>query len=226
MFLRSGSRASSLAGGSFTHTSDHPRHRQRTSKIIDITNHVVCDECNSGWMSDFEARAQPLLDGPIQGEPRSFTATEQIGVASWAFKTALMLDCSWPGRTIPQNQYRHLYRFRVPPSTVHIWVMAYHPAEGEEFSSAWGQRFGLDLTTASGPRHDFRMTFSVGHFVCQLFGNMGVRDELHVESTIELGERTAIDFDFIRPLWPVSLLPLEWPPKYGFSSSGLTSFGK
>lgn len=110
-------------GVGFTHASDDPRHRQRAAKIIDIRTNVACANCNSSWMSDLEDRARVLPAGPIRGESRSYTATEQISVAGWAFKTALMLDCTWPGRIIPQGQFRHPYRsaFHHPACTSGSW---------------------------------------------------------------------------------------------------------
>lgn len=68
------------------------------------------------------------------------------------------------------------------------------------------------------------MTFSVGHLVFQLFGNLGVRDELHPERTFEVGKLRVTDFT--RPLWPISLIPLDWPPEHGFTNNALARFGK
>lgn len=210
--------------GGFVHTSDDPHHKTHTAKIIDIKNRASCEDCNHGWMNDLEMRVEPIILGPIRGESCVFTAFDQIALASWAFKTATMLDCSWRGRVVPKQHYRYVYRYRIPPPSVHIWVTYYAPGEGEEFHSAWAQRVGLNLESPSlGRRHGYRMTFSVGHMVFQLFGYDG-REELNVERVIE-GAPVPL-LDVVRPLWPIVRLPLEWPPPNGFTGASLLIFGQ
>jgi hypothetical protein len=132
--------------------------RQHPTKVIDITNRATCVACNTGWMSDFEDRAIPLLIDPLQGRARTYSATEQIWLAAWAFKTACMLDCSWPGRVIPDRHYRYLFRFRTPPANVHIWVTSYRPTSGEAFHSVRGLRWGLDVSKQGMPGSGRRYT--------------------------------------------------------------------
>jgi hypothetical protein len=196
--------------GKFQHASDDPRHRTRSVKIIDVTNRSTCESCNHGWMSDFETRARELLADPICGIARSYPTNEQIAVAAWAFKTSCMLDCSWRGRTMPEHHYRHLFRFRVPPTSVHIWFTSYAPAKGEEFRSAWAKRVGLELAAPSiGRRHGYRLTFSVGHLVFHVFGHVG-SEKLHYPTlTVPSGEQLS---DFFRPVWPITELDVSWPP--------------
>lgn len=60
------------------------------AKGVDIVARVVCGPCNSGWMAELEAAAQPLLKPMINGEPRSLMPGEQHTVARRAVKIAFM----------------------------------------------------------------------------------------------------------------------------------------
>lgn len=215
--------------GGFTIRSDDSAPRK--SKVLDVTNKATCVACNTGWMSDFEGRALPLLKDPIQGRERSFSVTEQIELAAWAFKTACMLDCSWPGRVIPDSHFRYLFRFRIPPRNTHIWITSYRAVEGEDFHSVQGIRAGRDVTSPRLPRPNrafsYRVAMSVGHLVFYLFGYVGA-DEQDYDPILTLRTKLTgkVDKlgDFFHPLWPIYELNLSWPPLIGFGGTALSAF--
>src|ERR1700737_138002 len=81
----------------------------------------VCKMCNTGWMSDLEQRSKPLLVGMMKGQTRTLYLVSQRIVATWAYKTALMLQeaatsRNHPARRVfPASHYQHLYRYAEPP---------------------------------------------------------------------------------------------------------------
>src|SRR5437879_1861752 len=54
---------------------------------------AVCARCNSGWMSNLECEAKPVLLPLIQGNRllSSLTSNEKLLLARWTFKTAFMI---------------------------------------------------------------------------------------------------------------------------------------
>lgn len=72
----------------FTMPSSHGPRRMRS---LDITA-SVCVTCNNRWLSVLEKDIQPVLGPLIEGKERTLAPDEQRLLATWAVKTALMLD--------------------------------------------------------------------------------------------------------------------------------------
>jgi hypothetical protein len=56
------------------------------------TVRCVCTSCNSGWMHELEATAEPLLAPLILGRKQTWNEWKQSLAAVWAFKTAAILE--------------------------------------------------------------------------------------------------------------------------------------
>lgn len=67
--------------------SDH----RRPTSLMDVTVRTVCTDCNNGWMSALEVRANPVLRRLINGAD-SVTAEEADTVRLWAAKTAAVIE--------------------------------------------------------------------------------------------------------------------------------------
>jgi len=87
----------------FTVKATHGRSKTGLKQIA-LYSRAACRHCNNGWMSELEQRARPLLTPAIPGQTVRWDAEEQLIVAAWAFKTALMLDRS--------STSRHARRYR------------------------------------------------------------------------------------------------------------------
>lgn len=74
----------------------------------------VCGGCNNTWLSVLENDTKPVLSPLIRGESFVDLNESQQGVlATWAMKTALMLDLANPeGPLIPLGFYRHFRQLR------------------------------------------------------------------------------------------------------------------
>jgi hypothetical protein len=137
--------------GPFTSGGDGRRTKQ-SSRLAIITR-SVCRECNTGWMSRLEAKAQPLLTPPIQGQPVSWSAAEQETVAAWTLKTAIALDSSHEERYAPVEHGHLLHQTGSVPTGVQVSVgmLGYELAK-EHFDSAGGYRARLLIEgETSGP---------------------------------------------------------------------------
>jgi hypothetical protein len=87
---------------------------------------AFCARCNNGWMSELEVRTarivRPMLRGKIDG-PISMRFVDQQTVASWALKTALVLQQLHTNESyIPESFYREFHRIQQPSSDVFVMM--------------------------------------------------------------------------------------------------------
>ena len=88
---------------------------------------VVCQrECNGGWMSQLELAAKPVLVPLILGERPHLSEQDQMLLAFWAAKTAMMLQFIHPAdiRGIPTAHYQWVYERREAPPDMRVWLSA------------------------------------------------------------------------------------------------------
>jgi hypothetical protein len=64
----------------------------RASEVASVTTKLVCNRCNTTWMADLEDEAKPILVPMIQGHNKSLDMGEQLIVATWAVKTAMVIQ--------------------------------------------------------------------------------------------------------------------------------------
>jgi hypothetical protein len=62
---------------------------------LDVTLDVVCDKCNTTWMSELSNEAKAVLASAIrQGRPRDFNQHELLTLAAFAFLKSAVMDWS------------------------------------------------------------------------------------------------------------------------------------
>src|SRR5262245_48432062 len=76
------------------------RDRSYETGLATITVKAVCEPCNTGWMSRMESRNKPLIEPMIRGEHVRLSVAEQVEVATWASKTAMVLEYHERGTVI------------------------------------------------------------------------------------------------------------------------------
>lgn len=62
------------------------------AEVASLTTGHVCPSCNNGWMSRLEGRIRPLLSPAVVGQPVLWSEADQIEIAWWATKTAVVLE--------------------------------------------------------------------------------------------------------------------------------------
>lgn len=111
-----------------------------TSTHQNITVRRVCSDCNSGWMSDLEMTTKPLLLPWIDGNRTRLDYVQQEIIATWAIKTAMMLQYSplhKAGVVIPASHYEAVFQRKTsPPNSVEVLI-------GLEPAQPAGALFGL-----------------------------------------------------------------------------------
>jgi hypothetical protein len=102
---------------------------QWSSRELDLTAKVVCEECNVGWMSDIEHKhAKPAFAPIILGSPVSLLPLGIHSAAVWAFKIAVLADHLQSTRApffteVTRTNFR--LRQKIPYG-VQVWLAAFH----------------------------------------------------------------------------------------------------
>jgi hypothetical protein len=84
----------------------------------------TCETCQTGWMEDLESIARPLLRNMLKGRNRSLRPVGQRIVATWVFKTTLMMReaAREPHDVDLSTQFRYIHDYIEPPLNAMIWV--------------------------------------------------------------------------------------------------------
>jgi hypothetical protein len=105
-----------------------------------LTAKAVCEPCNTGWMSDLEVAAGPLLTPLIMGEKlvRFLSPDDQATIAFWAAKTTLLLQYVRPAdwRFASPRVCREMYETKSTPQGVCVFM-------GKQRAEDWGVGFAL-----------------------------------------------------------------------------------
>jgi len=178
----------------------------RPMKGLDIVVKSVCVRCNTGWLSDLESRTGDLLTTAIQGNRVVFLPEDQHLAATWATKTALLLELALEGPRgtaySPADNAAWLYAHGEPPPGTEVWVGAVGPAlTGHVWlSSSTGFRRADD---GSEELHAYLSAMAIGHLLFQVFG-----EDIGSDMQIKLGP---IPKTFLKQIWPVSADRVLWP---------------
>lgn len=85
--------------------------------IFDNTISVVCEKCNSGWMSnDLELPVSKILPSLIFGQPIALGRKELDVLSLWAAKTAFMRMLQDGDSVLPSSYYKSLSNLQLPSS--------------------------------------------------------------------------------------------------------------
>ena len=124
----------------------------------------VCEHCNNGWMSELEGRVQPYLQPLLLGQSGALDSPGQTAIATWAVKTAMVLEGMEPTE---KSGYSQLQRERLRlrsaiPWRTTIWLAA--SAEPDWFMSTKNRHLGEAEEDISG----VSITMGFAHVVLQV----------------------------------------------------------
>jgi len=192
---------------------------------IDMTV-PVCRSCNNTWMSVLENDVRPTLTrlmdvGAGDGSSFVLTPTHQANLATWAVKTAYILD-AWKEPVVPRGFLQEFALKRVPDESIAVWIGAYTP---DVAARSVRRPLTFEVNRAAGPHrprrpgssvqegspNGFVVTFTLLSVLFQVLGQfnggrMNLRDQ-----------RRQYDSALFR-IWPAHTSDLLWPPRFGFSS--------
>lgn len=133
------------------HCTGHPRlaDAPSASKLISPTS-------NNRWLAVLEHDVKLLLGSLVLGGEQTLLPSAQPLLATWAVKTALMLDPSGGQPLIPTGFYHDFQLQRSPLPSQIVWIGAYR----DSTRAAWARHDGLHVgISADEPPNAFSTTF-------------------------------------------------------------------
>jgi len=190
-------------------------HGPRRMRSLDITA-PVCVTCNNRWLSVLEKDVQPVLGPLIHGEERTLAPDEQRLLATWAIKTALMLDLGGGRPLIPTGFYYDFRLRRCPLPGQVVWLGAYR----DSYYAAWASHQALHVGISTNePPNAFVSTFTAFRAVFQVVGHF-TRGNMNVDDRRLLAAALA-------RIWPPREEPIDWPPrKLAFGDDSLAELAQ
>ncbi len=142
--------------------------RKEGHSRLSLTIQHPCGTCNSGWMSDLEQSAIPILKPMIEGKKTRLTEAEVKIVRAWATKTALHFlydgEDQWR-HPIPPHLAKNLFDGRydyTPVPDVQVWSAFYNPLIA--FAYRHMSSLGSGVHPETGEQHVvLRSVFIAGH---------------------------------------------------------------
>lgn len=180
---------------------------------IDLTV-PVCGTCNHTWMSVLETDTGPLLTdmmraGTGQSRPIRITLDQQARLATWAVKTAYLLDVQ-KQPTVPRGFLNEFALQRAPNESTIVWVAGYTPdvaARSEKRALDFLSRGGRTRNSPNG----FVVTFTIFNVLFQIVGHFNGGP-----AVMSGGRRRGYEPALFRT-WPAPSTDLTWPPDVAFS---------
>ncbi len=116
------------------------RSRDRQGHPISKKVRVVCETCNTGWLSALEGELKPRIKALVLGEESILTQWDQRRLATWAAKTAMTAEFIHPeSAAIAFEEREYLRLHREPPIAFNIWMAHY---DGSQHTTALHQSCG------------------------------------------------------------------------------------
>lgn len=98
--------------------------REWSANETDVKAQVVCEPCNSGWLSELEKKTIPVLTPLVEGRSRTLPTAECRLLTRWFLKTVLMLELAGDRtqRVVPHVLEEWLRNNVQPKSNFTLWM--------------------------------------------------------------------------------------------------------
>lgn len=176
------------------------------------TARCVCKPCNEGWMHELEHTAEHELRAMIEGRDQTLHEWRQGVVATWAFKTAIMIEHAQADlRAIPAEVYPLFRQYLTAPPFSQVW-MARYIGDSPHFYGRGSMRLVLNGLALPSDMDAYGACLQVGALVFRLFGHL-IQDGPTNVPTGQLADQLVQ----IRPKVPRA----DWPPGVAVDDDGL-----
>lgn len=177
----------------------------------------VCGDCNNRWMSVLEGDAKrllvPMADvGTGSRPPMRLNAAQQIRLATWAVKTAYLIDAyeGYQAPIIPRGFLHEFALKRTPNPWTIVWVGGYTADVALRADKRAFDFLTSDGQPTNNSPNSFAITFTILNVLFQVFGHFnGGTSTLHDNRQQYTGALFRI--------WPDPAANLNWSPSLGFS---------
>jgi hypothetical protein len=186
---------------------------------------VVCEHCNTGWMSRLQEEAKPHLLPLILGQSTTLTAEAQTLMTAWiAMFTIIAEHFDLDRVTSTSAQRRYLMNLKRPPDNWRIYIANHR-------RGAWkGQLIHFAVPVASGDRpveimgnglprpNTQSMSFTVGQLYVHVRSSVldiFAKGHLRLKRDDLLGRS-----DLFEQIWPIRNANIAWPPASTLTDAG------
>lgn len=185
---------------------------------IDVIAKSVCSDCNTGWMSDVEVQAIPILGPMICGKQMIMDSKKIKAIAPWFALKSLLLRYagSKDQRMVPEREWvDSFYKSRTAPEAMVLLLGKYGPSRNDSLRSLSrvnAQQVEIvdhfrDGSTKRAP-NNIVSTFQFGYLVAKVVWTAGV--PVLKSPPAELDE-----------VWPLKRFGLIWPPPVSVNRASL-----
>ena len=162
---------------------------------------IVCGRCNSGWMSQLQQRAKPLLLPMILGQWRPLSPAEQETLATWMTMSVIVRETAHKPTATTSRQDREAFR-QSPRPFVNwsIWIGKYNDDTAGIFSrAAWQAWETSERTKALALEDGDQVTgLTIGRFFGMAFSSQRNVGAVRLRGSREFGRQHGIV-----PIWPI-----------------------
>ena len=189
-------------------------------RLAVIEQRLVCEECNSGWMSELEGKTKSLVAPMILGYNATLTADQQLTIATWAAMKTMVHEFVWgadQSPISPQNDRDIVMHERRPPATMQIRLAAVE-SKGRPIAvfRRLHQRKHPQVQAPTAQDSVFCVTIVLGCLVIQIFGGPAA-------TTNKFDQTAKIAPNFLS-IWPPNVTAINWPPVIVLDDAGLEAF--
>lgn len=177
----------------------------------------VCrTECNSGWMSELEQRAVPILTPMIEGTPTTLDSVQQLTISTWVAKCAMIFDSMDRSEVFYDDLDRaHVREHLTPIDSTSVWLASYSGASLRAFTEHGTYR----SKGQSGRLYKFHIhTMAFGRLALQIVSIKWLTHK-HGPVSIQIKMVPGPWEQATVQIWPLSLRPVQWPPSTSFDDS-------
>lgn len=194
------------------------------SRKLDSKANVVCERCNSGWMSELESKAKSVIRNMvIVGTPTEIASRDLVIITAWVFSKAVVADHMHENRPpfFTLAERRSFANNLALPVSTQVWLAAISGARGL-FKSHY-------IETPKNTSRDFEIqafTYGLGHFVVQITVSKW-KHRIFRRQTQPIILQQANVWDSVSiPSWPHSGSAISWPPAKHLSEELVDIFVK
>lgn len=173
---------------------------------------VVCGGCNSGWMSQLQERAKPILIPLINGQPTVLDLKKQAIISAWVSMAMIVADLVDPDKSaVSTADHKYFYEKQMAPLNWAIWI-------GDYERDLWKGHMVHNVMALSDAEHIPEVdedgvarqntnasTFVVKrlfiHVISSQISSFARRVRLKSPGTPKL-----------RKIWYANAAPIKWPP--------------
>lgn len=200
--------------------------REWKKNHIDMTANVVCEPCNTRWMSVIEStHAKPTLKHLIlSGNPVTLLPVGVESIARFMFLKAVVADHMNSTRRAPfftRSQRSGFRQDHLIPNGVQMWIGRFRDrGRRGNFSTYY-------LTVTGGPFAGFEFyvfTYIINYVALQLTARRWPSLIANPPTTIPYLRQHEVWDEAATEMWPDGIQPLSWPPPKTIGGDVLDDF--